>query len=147
MRLVVPGGDGGALDELRRGYADAGAHVLHHRDYFRVAGDEARAVSGHVAALGERVDDDGAAVAGRGGCLEQPRRRAVILLPYCLAVLVIQFAVRLVRGDVEAVPLGQGEHVAVVAERRHGAGGVVGVVEPEQFEALADGGRNGVEIG
>src|SRR5207244_2291885 len=122
VRLVVPGGDRGTLDELLRRGADRRPELLQSRDHLSRAGDEARPVARHGRALAQGVEDDDA-VPVRD--LERRGRRLVEP----------QLAVGLVGGDEEVVLRGQLREPLVEDEGRDGARRVVRVVDPEDRDA------------
>ena len=121
VRLVAPGDDRGALDELLRRRPDGRAECLQRRDQRRIAGREAAAVAGHRAALRERVEDDHVGSVG-----ELQRRSRRLLEP--------ELRVRLVGGDDEAVLPRETRELLVERERCGGAGRVVRIVDPEDRE-------------
>ena len=130
--LVGPRRRGRALDEGLRRDADVRAVALERGDDRGVAGGEPGAIAGHRGALGERVEDDDVRAVGQ----LQGADRRVALEP--------QLRVGLVGGEDEVVLARQRGGALVELGRRRGRRRVVGVVQPQQRDAVP---VDGVEVG
>ncbi len=129
--LVGPRGRGRALDEGLRRDADVRAVALEGGDDRGIAGGEARAIAGHRRALGERVEDDDVGAVGE----LQGADRRVAGEP--------QLRVGLVGGHDEVVLARQRRGALVELGRRRGRRRVVGMVQPQQRDAVP---VDGVEV-
>ncbi|MDT4837012.1 hypothetical protein FQZ97_707320 [compost metagenome] len=133
MGFVAPGHPAGGLHGRAHGTTVVGAVEQEGLDQRRVAGHEAAAQAGHVAALGERGERDqvlevGPAELHRGF---QAAQRGL--------VAEVDLAVALVGGDHEAVAVGQREKLLPFVQRHHRARGIARRADEHELGAGPDG--------